>query len=189
MFLSLFPSQYLFDEDEEVRKKKPRRKLPSNAGITRVRRRKAPSLISPFILPLLYSFFCLPACFVREALLQQTRFVRRPFQINLIWLDSTTLPPPAQPLASPHSTSPPYLLAPTSPPTPVSLSRPGSLPCWFICKSIFCRSFTLRVIRPILTWGCTDTHAHTKTVHKGSAGGTDYNTILIFFKSPWKKWR
>ncbi|XP_035770100.1 phosphofurin acidic cluster sorting protein 1-like [Neolamprologus brichardi] len=27
--------QYLFDEDEEVRKKKPRRKLPSNAGITR----------------------------------------------------------------------------------------------------------------------------------------------------------
>uniref|UniRef100_A0A668SDF0 Phosphofurin acidic cluster sorting protein 1 n=1 Tax=Oreochromis aureus TaxID=47969 RepID=A0A668SDF0_OREAU len=28
--------QYLFDEDEEVRKKKPRRKLPSNAAITRV---------------------------------------------------------------------------------------------------------------------------------------------------------
>ncbi|XP_068163995.1 phosphofurin acidic cluster sorting protein 1 isoform X2 [Antennarius striatus] len=27
--------QYLFDEDEEVRKKKPRRKLPSNAAITR----------------------------------------------------------------------------------------------------------------------------------------------------------
>ncbi|KAJ8281829.1 hypothetical protein COCON_G00043480 [Conger conger] len=28
-------SQYLFDEDDEVRKKKPRRKLPSNAAITR----------------------------------------------------------------------------------------------------------------------------------------------------------
>uniref|UniRef100_A0A8C2ZE80 Phosphofurin acidic cluster sorting protein 1 n=1 Tax=Cyclopterus lumpus TaxID=8103 RepID=A0A8C2ZE80_CYCLU len=29
--------QYLFDEEDEVRKKKPRRKLPSNAAITRVR--------------------------------------------------------------------------------------------------------------------------------------------------------
>lgn len=31
-------SQYLYDEEDEVRKKKPRRKLPSNAAITRVRR-------------------------------------------------------------------------------------------------------------------------------------------------------
>lgn len=31
-------SQYLYDEEEEVRKKKPRRKLPSNAAITRVRK-------------------------------------------------------------------------------------------------------------------------------------------------------
>lgn len=30
--------QYLYDEEEEVRKKKPRRKLPSNAAITRVRK-------------------------------------------------------------------------------------------------------------------------------------------------------
>lgn len=33
--------QYLYDEEEEVRKKKPRRKLPSNAAITRVRKHLA----------------------------------------------------------------------------------------------------------------------------------------------------
>lgn len=35
-----FLLQYLYDEDEEVRKKKPRRKLTSNAAITRVSQTK-----------------------------------------------------------------------------------------------------------------------------------------------------
>lgn len=37
MFNGLCVFQYLDDEEDEVRKKKPRRKLTSNASITRVR--------------------------------------------------------------------------------------------------------------------------------------------------------